>query len=510
MKWRKWLGAWICVSCCLGLVGCQPTPTENAVVSKGEGLNPEVISEPMGEGEIRETDIPEHWQTKELKNKDRMLFQVDLELEKTDIQNLPVMEMKNKRLSEDELKKLVNYFAGEEECYQPQPYTKETYEQVISRIEKKEGFYAAFYYWMDQRKIKASAEMGKESAPEKEAAPEKAELKFQKRFVDEAYEKTIKNKYTEIDDLYENREKEIWFEADVGENREAHIQAETYKKEAGNSSSFSWMEGGEIISPLDLESRRMFFEYQQENAFTDQVLDKLSQFESQFENQSFEASDGEIQAKKILEDLEIKDMSVEAQEPILWFSKESYPKGEVMIGETHDLFWLVNPEEAEYGYRYTYSRAIGGLHELEGDSAVVEQTEEMYAPPFPVETISVTVTESGVKEFTWTGMSEQVQIIAENTKLLPFSRIEERLKEQILYWYSSQTQSQPENDTTQFKYEVREAELGYTYITAYGNPDHAWLVPAWRFLVVEGQEEASLQFLPFTIEALEGRTIVGA
>ncbi|MDQ9825210.1 hypothetical protein RFZ44_18045, partial [Acinetobacter sp. 163] len=75
---------------------------------------------------------------------------MDLELEKTDIQNLPVMEMKNKRLSEDELKKLVNYFAGEEECYQPQPYTKETYEHVISRIEKKEGFYAAFYYWMDQ------------------------------------------------------------------------------------------------------------------------------------------------------------------------------------------------------------------------------------------------------------------------------------------------------------------------------------------------------------------------
>ena len=39
---------------CLVLTGCQKTPKENAVVSKGEGLNPEVISEPMGERENME------------------------------------------------------------------------------------------------------------------------------------------------------------------------------------------------------------------------------------------------------------------------------------------------------------------------------------------------------------------------------------------------------------------------------------------------------------------------
>lgn len=78
---------------CILLTGCQKTPDESAVVSKSGGLNEDIISEPMKSGETRTTDIPEHWRLSEKKNNDRLVIEADLEIEKTDIANLPVKEM---------------------------------------------------------------------------------------------------------------------------------------------------------------------------------------------------------------------------------------------------------------------------------------------------------------------------------------------------------------------------------------------------------------------------------
>lgn len=507
MKRNIWIAAVIGAGCFL--VGCQPTPEESAVVSKAEGLNEAVIAQPLEDGETRTTDIPKHWQMKELKNKDRMLISADLDLEEKEIGNLPVIEMQNHKLTEEELKELVDYFADEEALYVPQPYTKDTYANVISRIENKEGIYAASYSWLQQLKVKQSAETGMETAKENADDPETADVKFQQRFVDDAFEAAFMSKINAEDyDLYENRDENIWFEADAGENREAHIKAQTYDPKVRNSSSFCWTKGAEIMSYMELESRKMFFESQMENPFTSQIMDRINQFETYYENDTFDRAEGEAQARQVLEDLQIDGMSTASEERILWFSDSIYPKGELRAGESYDLYWLVDPAEAEFGYQYTFSRSIGGLHVMDGDTAVIEKTEEMYSPAFPAETITITVTGSGVKSFAWEGMAEEVKTITENTELLPFEKIQNQLQEQIFYWYSAITQGQPEDDPTRFAYRITEADLGYTYITAYGAPDHAWLVPAWKFQVVEGHSEEDFQFLPYMIEALEGRVIV--
>ena len=56
---------------------------------------------------------------------------------------------------------------------------------------------------------------------------------------------------------------------------------------------------------------------------------------------------------------------------------------------------------------------------------------------------------------------------------------------------------------------MTDAKMGYTYITAYKNPEHAWLVPAWSFMVIEGKGGEDMQYLSYLIEALEGRAITG-
>lgn len=498
---------------CVVLTGCQKTPEESAVVSKAEGLSASAIAEPLKEGETRETDIPAHWKMEELRNKDRMLICADLDMEEKQLGNLPVIEMKNHILTKEELKSLVEYFTGGEKLYERQPYTKDNYEEVISRIDNREGIYAASYLWMNQLKIKQSAEAGMAFAPEKLVKQEKTEIDFTTRFVDEGFEKAFTSQLAlEGFDLYENRDEKVWFEADVGgagTDRKAQIKAETYDSEVGNSSSFSWMTGLESFSYEEFNSNRIFFEYQQENSFTPQMLERMKLFEECFTKSTFDKTAGKEQAEQVLKDLEIEDMSLASDEQTLWFPQDSYTEGTEGIGSSCDLWWMADPADAECGYRYIFSREIGGLNVIDGDTAVIEETEEMYSPPFPVETITITVTESGVKSFVWKGMSEEVRIITENTNLLPFKKIQERLADQIFYWYTGITAGQPEDDPTQFQYRVIEADMGYTYITAYENPEYAWLVPAWSFMAIEGMGGKEMQYLSYLIEAMEGRAITG-
>ena len=72
---------------------------------------------------------------------------------------------------------------------------------------------------------------------------------------------------------------------------------------------------------------------------------------------------------------------------------------------------------------------------------VAEETVDSYVPPFQVETISILITEEGIKYFKWDGISEEVCTVTENTKLQPFEKIQAKLTDQIFYWYSGKGQS---------------------------------------------------------------------
>ena len=69
--------------------------------------------------------------------------------------------------------------------------------------------------------------------------------------------------------------------------------------------------------------------------------------------------------------------------------------------------------------------------------------------------------------------------MTENTKLLPFEKIQAKLTDQIFYWYSGKGQSA--NDTTALEYDVVNAKLQYTYTTAYQEPKHAWVGSSMDF-----------------------------
>ena len=163
-------------------------------------------------------------------------------------------------------------------------------------------------------------------------------------------------------------------------------------------------------------------------------------------------------------------------------------------------------EQAEVGYRYVFSQNIEGLN-VEGgkSSSVAEESSKSYAPPFSVETVTIVVTQSGVKYFGWNNLSEKVATVADNTKLAPFDYIQKQLVNQVFYYYASQ--GQPASDTTKYNYSVVDAHLGYTNIPAYEKPENAWLVPAWFFTVRENTDGKDNDDIYFIFDALEGRVI---
>lgn len=484
------------------MVGCQKTPDHSAVVNNENGLKEDLIIDPLKEGEKRKTDIPATWKFSEKKSNDRVNISADLPLKNDEIGNLPIYEIKSHEMSTEELKKLTLYFADEDKLYAPSVFTKDVYQGIIDRINNNEGAYANLTLAMVYPDIRSALQQAVEIAPENEDDLKNVEIKFDQKIEDPALDKALS--WSGASRGANLREK-IWFEADVGEQRSSHIEAETYKNGLNNESKFIWKEGSSIASSDWLKGMLMHNNYNAESEYKENFEKLINKYLEYADQGSFNLEQGETQADQILKDLAIKNVSLSSYEKGLWFPKGAMPDNKG-AGLQEDELWQADLEQAEVGYRYVFSQNIEGLN-VEGgkSSSVAEESSKSYAPPFSVETVTIVVTQSGVKYFGWNNLSEKVATVADNTKLAPFDYIQKQLVNQVFYYYASQ--GQPASDTTKYNYSVVDAHLGYTNIPAYEKPENAWLVPAWFFTVRENTDGKDNDDIYFIFDALEGRVI---
>ena len=108
--------------------------------------------------------------------------------------------------------------------------------------------------------------------------------------------------------------------------------------------------------------------------------------------------------------------------------------------------------------------------------------ETMSAPSFLTEQIRVIITKEGVQRFEWRNISKRKDTVAENTKLLSFEEIKEKLAQHLLYVEVSEMGGDKQ-DGSQGLYKVEDVQLRAANINAYEDPDAVWLVPAWIFKV---------------------------
>ena len=489
---------------CIILSSCRETPEESSVVSKVDGISEAAVCEPLKKGEKRETNVPTHWKFEEKKSNDRVVIQADIKLGEQSIGNLPVIEMQNHELTQEELNGLIDYFTDGEELYMPQMVTKDAYQEVLDRISSKEGSYLQSAYSTSIAGIQNATREGMELAPDEASAPEKMEIKFQKKTEDHGVEAARSWMSTEL----ENTDTEDYFTADVGEDRKAYIEAERYNQEIDNDSSFLWMEGSNFIEEETIETEEMQSEYYSSfgmdtNGYTEKFHELADAYRKCMDKITFTEEDGKEQAEQVLEDLGIDGMGLVDSDRTVWFPNGACSERNG-LGLGSDALWQGDLDRGLPGYLYCFSKSVEGITSVP-DGVVAEETVDSYVPPFQVETISILITEEGIKYFKWDGISEEVCTVTENTKLLPFEKIQAKLTDQIFYWYSGKGQSA--NDTTALEYDVVNAKLQYTYTTAYQEPKHAWLVPAWIFTVRESIGGNSLQELSYVINAYDGSVI---
>ena len=491
----------------LCLSGCQKTPDQSSVASKADGLSEELIADTLGPGEKQDIELPEHWSASEKKSNDRVTISADLEMGKPEADNLPVVEMKNHSMTQKELEKLAAYFGEGEELYVPQADTKEVFQNVKERIDKKEGAYANPVLGASLE-IKSALEEAIRLAPDSAEQDETAELKFQKKTADAAGEAANGWIYKLGVEKEQMTDADVFFAADVGKERLSHIEAERYDPEAANYSKFTWKKGTDRYNLEQLQLSARMNEFTTDTSgYQERFRELLDQYQNVLEQQTFSIEEGKKQAEQIMKDLGVPEMELLSADQTLWFPEEGMP--DTRYGQPDDFYWQADPEQAKAGYQYAFTRSYGGISAEQAGGAAAEGVADTYTSPFPVETVSITVTDDGVKSFSWSGMCEEEGTIADNVKLLPFDDIQKKLFDQVYYYYLGK--GQPEEDVTNFRYQVTSARLGYTYVTAFNKPKDAWLVPTWIFEVMEGSgpEGDIRDFASFqvTINAMDGGAI---
>lgn len=87
-----------------------------------------------------------------------------------------------------------------------------------------------------------------------------------------------------------------------------------------------------------------------------------------------------------------------------------------------------------------------------------------------------------MKSFLWKNMSEKGKVIAENTNLLPFEEIAEKLGSHMLaVKVAVDSINGFDGKETSNEWEVKSVQLQSSYVPAYEAPQNSWLVPVWVF-----------------------------
>ena len=90
------------------------------------------------------------------------------------------------------------------------------------------------------------------------------------------------------------------------------------------------------------------------------VQELAERFHAALEKETVTEEEGEVQARQVMEELELPEMRVSSLEKILWFPKGSIPE-EGSPGNSEDFLWQADLSKAAAGYRYTFTRKTNGL-----------------------------------------------------------------------------------------------------------------------------------------------------
>lgn len=499
---RRRMLALLCVGgMLLSLAACQKTPEEAVVADKSQGL-PEGSIIPEEKDTPKDLGVPDHWQESLVRGDGFVTLEADLDLEIPEVYNTPVESYEIRLIDNKMLEKLCDYFADGDGLYEYPAMSKSELEEEREKMQKQEGEWAYFDYNSLQDRI-SEVEKLIRKAPEQREKKTAIDIKLtvprklEKEYVSKNYIGGYWYPW------YYDTDEKIGFLARVDQGKEwdPMIRAVTCNRGVGSTSAFLYSQGT-YTDEIQINEKRLgtapFAASNEYMKYLDAVQTKLTQHvDNGFSEKEAVAITNET----------LKELSIEGLEVAACAKAIGSPGTESWAGLTDEnLEWETGysiyllPKSGDV-VGYTLPRAI----------QYSDLPETMYAPPFFTEQLHVVVTEEGIREFEWMYPSKKTDTIAENTKLLSFDKIKEKLADHLQYAdLSVEGGKIPAN--TSYIYKVRNVQLRAANVNAYENPDVAWMIPAWVFELEKtgnykyegGRSESNLGSEVVILNAIDG------
>ena len=464
-------------------LGCQPTPDSSAIVYRGEGLPDDCIIAPVADLETRDINMPSHWKEETERVDGWVRFSADIDLESPKIGNTPVIEYKQKELSNEDLGKLVKYFARDNKLYVFPELTKDEWKFQSEQILNKNGLYINPAKNPDRASMLARIDKEAEGAKD-DINKEYTEPVFQTPLEDQYYYMITGDEK----DVAKDEEYSFWALVETDDEYDPMIKSTTYNSQAGSSSDFTYQKGAylsadEIYNYYTLVECFKGTEHAVYNPVSIEHQKKLEDYcnsmQEFVDNADGSGSETQAVADKVLADLNIDNVICTGIDKCIALNISS---------RRWDAEFNEQTASIAYAFNYTLSPTDGLRSYVPQKNKCIlfsdENTpEEVYKPSFGTEEITIVIAENEVYAFSWKNMSEEVGIIAENTAVLDFERCKDRALDHIGYEIANSLGVIPEGaEKTYMKhYVAQNVELGYYNITAYDKPDHVWSVPVWIF-----------------------------
>lgn len=499
----------VCVSVAIiisfTLSACQKTPEDDAVINKREGLAETFTNKASDKEKLQELGVPEKWKEKYGENTDMVTIESDVKIELPHIKNTPVWEMREKKMSNEELTQLVDYFSKSEKIYQEPEMTTADLSELRRKIENEEGQYGNPIFLRPrevQEKTLYLQRVDDLIAKAKETEGERIYLSPKFTKVSQSQEEYIKRGNDDGTIRTENNRFAGIIEG--GENQGAKIFAIQKNNKAGSTSNFFFQRGTEFDDDYGEG-----MEYIRETADQLEMLDsewmkKAESMKAVVENikesSGFSKEEAEEKGELMLSQLNTPEMVLENSEPTVWST------------ENKDM-WEVDWSRGEAGYMLYYYRGVEGIPAYWANGISYDTPEQTYSPPFGQECIEMLVTATGIKQMSWYNMSERVKIVAKDTKLLSFDEIKTRAFQHLKYTIvKTTTDSDVKSSSLKVPFFISDVRFRYAYIPAQEELENAWLVPVWVFVAnskyVESQNgqvfETEKPTDEFLINALDG------
>ncbi len=489
---------------------CQPTPEEPPVIPRTEDIPKEAILEtatppPEVKKAVEPADysVSEHW-TQMVEENDFISIEVDADILMPETAAYPVERLERVVLTQERVNELVAYFTEPGTKFYTGEYVKLKSEYEEELINLKQNLQNVLNGG-DGETPESIRSYIKEVENKLAEAPESHTYTY----VEPVF--TYRTDYETGEPREEYGENTIFVSIESPDgSRYGSVSASRYEKGKNTSSSFSYsgFSGGSNIESYFIwydEELRREMENRPPGADKDGGLwDKDMARQREFVDaglKSMQENNMDLRAAadraiKLLEELGIEGMQLKSYEKAM-FSRERDEQEDYKIPGCYVEF------VRECG-------AIPSLSQRGGSFSPKQDYSELYCAPFNLESLSLIISEEGVEYFSWRGMAQVVERVAENTTLMPLDEIKQRILDHVYFLNAAWLDG--ERDTKRVK--IEEMRLVTTYINAKDDPERVLIVPAWHIMAQEeylfDQTDTWMQGNKdeFMINALDGSGIL--